>query len=191
MMLGRITVFSLLLAMGSCVMAQEKQVGEQAGPEVEKTPAKSVAVAEEVDAAAENDGWYLELEDAFQKSKETGKPIMANFTGSDWCGWCKRLSAAVFQKDEFKSWAEDNVVLLELDFPRRTKLPEELQKQNAGLQRAFKVRGFPTVWVFDLDRDESGKFEISALGKTGYRPTVEDFTGGVDQMLARAEKQTE
>ena len=188
MMLGRITVFSLLLAMGSCVMAQEEQVEEQVGPEVEQTATESVAVAE-LDSAAKNDGWYLELEDAFQKSKETGKPIMANFTGSDWCGWCKRLSAAVFQKDEFKTWADTNVVLLELDFPRRTKLPEELQKQNAGLQRAFKVRGFPTVWVFDLDRDENGKFEISALGKTGYRPTVEDFTGGVEQMLARAGKQ--
>ena len=183
MMLGRITVFSLLIAMGSCVFAQNKQVGKQVGPEVKKAAVKSLAVAE-------NEGWYLELEDAFAESKKTGKPIMANFTGSDWCGWCKRLSAAVFQKDEFKSWADDNVVLLELDFPRRTKLPEELQKQNAGLQRAFKVRGFPTVWVFDLDRDKAGKFEISAIGKTGYRPTVEDFTGGVDQMLTRADQQT-
>lgn len=189
MMLGRITVFSLLIAFGSCVFAQEKQVDKQAGPEVQKAASKSLAIAEEADPVAENDGWYLELEDAFSESKKTGKPIMANFTGSDWCGWCKRLSASVFQKDEFKSWADDNVVLLELDFPRRTKLPEELQKQNAGLQQAFKVRGFPTVWVFDLNRDESGKFEISALGKTGYRPTVEDFTGGVDQMLARADKQ--
>lgn len=132
-------------------------------------------------------GWHVLVEDAFAESKETGKPIMANFTGSDWCGWCIKLSAAVFNKDEFKTWAEENVVLLELDFPRRTKLPEELQKQNAGLQQAFKVRGFPTVWVFDLDKDESsGQFSIKALGKTGYRPSVEEFTTGVDQMIAKA-----
>ena len=133
------------------------------------------------------EGWHVLVEDAFAESKETGKPIMANFTGSDWCGWCIKLSAAVFHKDEFKTWAEENVVLLELDFPRRTKLPEELQRQNAGLQQAFKVRGFPTVWVFDLDKDESsGQFSIKALGKTGYRGSVEEFTTGVDQMIAKA-----
>ena len=133
------------------------------------------------------DGWMVLVDEAYAESKKTGKPIMANFTGSDWCGWCKRLSAAVFDKPEFKSWAEENVVLLELDFPRRKQLPEELRQQNAGLQRAFKVQGFPTVWVFDLDKDtESGKYAIKALGKTGYKPTVEEFIGGVDQMIERA-----
>ena len=112
---------------------------------------------------------------------------MANFTGSDWCGWCKRLSAAVFVKPEFKKWADDNVVLLELDFPRRKKLPDEIMQQNAGLQRAFKVRGYPTIWVFDLDKDpQTQQYSIHALGKTGYTKTVEEFTAGVDQMIQRS-----
>ncbi len=154
----------------------------------------SFAVAYGQGAAAEDlskygkDGWLVLVDEAYAESKRTGKPIMANFTGSDWCGWCKKLSAAVFDKEEFKNWADENVVLLELDFPRRTKLPEELQRQNAGLQQAFKVRGFPTIWVFDLDKDaDSGKYAIKALGKTGYKPTVDEFTTGVDQMIARAD----
>ncbi|MCB0668309.1 MAG: thioredoxin family protein [Saprospiraceae bacterium] len=138
---------------------------------------------------SDKDGWLVNLDEAYSLSKKTGKPIMANFTGSDWCGWCKRLDAAVFSQDEFKSWANDNVVLLELDFPRRTKLPTEIQQQNAGLQRAFRVQGFPTIWVFDLDKDAaSGKYKISAIGKTGYTPTVQQFTTGVDQMLTRAKQ---
>ena len=138
---------------------------------------------------AENPGWHVNLDKAYEISKKTGKPIMANMTGSDWCGWCKRLTASVFSKDEFKSWAEDNVVLLEVDFPRRKTLPTAIQKQNAGLQRAFRVQGFPTVWVFDLDKDAAtGKYTISAIGKTGYTPTVEQFTGNIDQMLARAQE---
>lgn len=138
---------------------------------------------------AENPGWYVNLDEAYLKSKESGKPIMVNFTGSDWCGWCKRLTASVFSKEEFKTWAEDNVVLVEADFPRRKKLPADIQRQNAGLQQAFKVQGFPTVWVFDLDKDATtGKYQISAIGKTGYTPTVEQFTSGIDQMLARAEQ---
>lgn len=135
---------------------------------------------------AGHEGWLVNLEEAYALSKETGKPIMANFTGSDWCGWCKRLSAAVFNKPEFKSWAEKNVVLLELDFPRRSQVPPNIKKQNADLQRAFRVRGFPTVWVFQLDKNSQGKFDITGLGSTGYKPSVNEFISGVDEMLARA-----
>jgi len=88
---------------------------------------------------AENEGWLVKMEEAYALSKETGKPIMANFTGSDWCGWCKRLTASVFAKEEFKKWAEKNVILLELDYPRRKTLPEEIRNQNASLQRASSV----------------------------------------------------
>lgn len=141
------------------------------------------------DYKAGNEGWLVDLQEAYQLSKETGKPIMANFTGSDWCGWCKRLTANVFSKPQFKEWAEDNVVLLELDFPRRKEIPNEIRQQNYSLQQAFKVRGYPTVWVFHLDKNEKGQFAIQALGKTGYTPTVEQFTSGVDQMIARAGKE--
>jgi len=116
----------------------------------------------------ENAGWEYSLETAYAMSKESGKPILANFTGSDWCGWCKRLTKSVFVHKEFKDWAEDNVILLELDFPRRTKLPTELQQQNRGLQQAFRVSGYPTIWVFYLDKDDTGQFTIDPLGKTGY-----------------------
>jgi protein disulfide-isomerase len=135
---------------------------------------------------AENEGWLVNIEEAYAKSKTTGKPIMANFTGSDWCGWCKRLTAAVFSKEEFKSWAEKNVVLLELDFPRAKQIPDNIRQQNANLQQAFQVRGYPTVWVFDLIKDEAtNNFQIAALGSTGYKPSVPEFTNDVNQMLAK------
>jgi protein disulfide-isomerase len=136
---------------------------------------------------ATHEGWLVSIEEAYAQSKKTGKPIMANFTGSDWCGWCKKLSAAVFDKPEFKTWARKNVVLLELDFPRRKAVPDKIRAQNQSLQQAFQVRGYPTVWVFNLDKDEKdGKMMIEALGQTGYQPTLEEFTSGVDQMLKRA-----
>lgn len=137
---------------------------------------------------AENEDWHVHLEKAYAESQETGKPILANFTGSDWCGWCKRLTSSVFVHDEFKKWADENVVLLELDFPRRKRLPEDISKQNRSLQQAFKVRGYPTIWVFDLEKDANGEFSISALGKTGYRKTVGEFTTDVDRMIAAGKK---
>ena len=69
--------------------------------------------------AQESSKWFTSLEEAAKVSMSTGKPIMANFTGSDWCGWCKKLKREVFDQAEFKNWADENIVLLELDFPRR------------------------------------------------------------------------
>lgn len=136
--------------------------------------------------AAENEGWLVSLDEAYAQSKKTGKPIMANFTGSDWCGWCKKLTASVFVHDEFKKWAKENVILLELDFPRRKQLPDDVREQNAGLQQAFGVRGYPTIWVFDLDKEAgTNQYQIEALGKTGYTPTVKEFTSNIEQMIAK------
>lgn len=136
--------------------------------------------------SAENPGWLVSVDEAYAESKKTGKPIMANFTGSDWCGWCKRLTANVFSKDDFKQWAEKNVVLLELDFPRMKAIPDNIKAQNASLQQAFEVAGFPTVWVFNLNKDETAnQFMVDKLGKTGYTNTVEEFTSGVEQMIKK------
>lgn len=137
---------------------------------------------------AENDGWLVDIDKAFAESEKTGKPILANFTGSDWCGWCKRLTKSVFIKKEFQTWAKDNVVLLELDFPKRKQLPEKYRTQNAQLRNAFKVSGYPTIWVFNLSKDDKGNFSIEGLGKTGYTKTAKKFTTDVDQMITRGKQ---
>ena len=140
------------------------------------------------DYTAGNDGWHVIVEDAFQESERTGKPIMANFTGSDWCGWCKRLTASVFSKSDFQTWADENVVLLELDYPRRSQVPSEIKAQNNSLRSAFGIRGYPTIWIFDLEKDENGQYSVSAHGKTGYSPTVAEFTDAADQIIAQRSK---
>lgn len=149
----------------------------------------SVAVQAQNGYTAENEGWLVRLDEAYALSKKTGKPILANFTGSDWCGWCKRLTADVFSKSEFKKWAAENVVLLELDFPRRKQLPEDIRQQNFNLQQAFSVRGYPTIWVFNVEKDpKTGNFNIDPLGNSGYRKTVEQFTSEIDEFIKAKKK---
>ncbi len=117
--------------------------------------------------------WYTDVQKVYELSTKTKKPVFAFFTGSDWCGWCHRLEANVLTKPGFIDWAKKNVILLELDFPRHKKLPDELAKQNNELLQFFQVRGFPTVWVFNMIKDKTAnKFSISALGSLGY-PTCE------------------
>ncbi len=113
--------------------------------------------------------WYTDAAKASEVSNQEKKPIFGFFTGSDWCGWCHRLEANVFDKPGFKEWAKKNVILLELDFPRNKQLPPELANQNAGLQQAFGVQGYPTIWVFYMTKDAATqKFSINALGSLSY-----------------------
>lgn len=129
--------------------------------------------------------WLTNLEEAQKVSKKTKKPILANFTGSDWCGWCVKLSKEVFNTPEFKKWSDKNVVLLELDYPRSKPQTDAIKQQNAGLQQAFQVQGFPTIWVFNLDVDKkTKKYNITQIGRTGYMaggPVV--FTDAINGMF--------
>jgi thioredoxin-related protein len=113
--------------------------------------------------------WYTDLVKANEAAVTDKKPIFAFFTGSDWCFWCKKLQNDVFSKQEFKDWAKKNVVLLELDFPRSKQLSPENAQQNNELQQLFQVRGYPTIWMFNMTKDETtGKYNISTLGSLGY-----------------------
>lgn len=126
--------------------------------------------------------WHTDLNKAITVSNKTHKPLFLFFTGSDWCGWCMKLQKEVFKTPEFTKWAKDNVVLVELDFPRRTQQPDELKMQNAQLNNFFKVRGYPTVWITDVVKTTDGKTQFSPRGSSGY------VAGGPSAWLEGANK---
>lgn len=130
--------------------------------------------------AQENLTWHTDMNKAVAISAEQNKPIFIFFTGSDWCGWCIRLQKEVFHKPDFEKWAKENVILVELDFPRKTKLTPELQQQNYSLSQTFNVKGYPTVWFVSPEKKEDGKVNLKALGKTGY------VAGGPEKWLSVA-----
>ncbi len=124
-------------------------------------------------AAKTKDGWHQSFGDAVAEAKSSGRPLLIDFTGSDWCHWCIKLDQEVFEKSEFKEWAEKNVVLLKLDFPQSMKLEKDLVEQNDALQQVFAIRGYPTV----IFADASGKL----LGRYGYDK------GGPQNWISKAE----
>ena len=69
-------------------------------------------------------GWMTDMDKAMKLSAKTGKPILADFSGSDWCGWCIKLDREVFSKKAFKDFAKDNLILVLLDFPNRKHISE-------------------------------------------------------------------
>lgn len=191
-MMRHILFFFLLgLAAQSCSQSPAPAPAQNAGqtPQPAGQTTQQATQAPQQAAAAtpyasEKPGWLVDLDQAYELSKKSGKPILANFTGSDWCGWCKRLDASVFSTPKFQEWAKDNVILLELDFPRRKQIPEKNRQQNAAMQQALQITGYPTIWVLTLDKDAAtGRYNINPRGKTGYAPTPEEFIGVVDQYV--------
>ncbi|MDG2431491.1 thioredoxin family protein [Flavobacterium sp.] len=116
-----------------------------------------------------NSIWYTDVKEAMVVSATKNKPLLLFFTGSDWCGWCIKLQTEVLKTPEFKKWAAENVVLVELDFPRKNLQTPEMQNQNAQIMQAFGVQGFPTIHIAKAVQKE-GQVNFQGLGSTGYVP---------------------
>ncbi|MEI7879347.1 MAG: thioredoxin family protein [bacterium] len=118
--------------------------------------------------------WLTSLSEAKAEAAKRKVPILADFSGSDWCSWCIKLDQEVFSTETFKKYAADNLVLLLVDFPRTKAQTEEIKKQNNDLVEKFGIEGFPTILLLDA----GGKL----LGRTSYLP------GGGDNYVTHLRK---
>ena len=106
-------------------------------------------VAWQVSAADVN--WMTDFTAAQKKAKDEKKLVLMDFTGSDWCGWCIKLNKEVFTTKEFTDYAKDNLVMVEVDFPRRKQLSDDQKKANEKLQSKYGAEGFPTIVVLNSE----------------------------------------
>ncbi len=132
-----------------------------------------------VNAQTESLKWYDDISIASEKAFKENKPMLLFFTGSDWCGWCHRLQKEVFFTTSFKEWAEKEVILVELDFPQKKVLPQNIKDQNATLQQQFAVRGYPTIWFVNITKEDKN-YNLQPLNQTGY------LAGGPEVWIANA-----
>ncbi len=132
-------------------------------------------------SAFASEGWMTDFDKAKEKAKAENKHILIDFSGSDWCGWCIKLDKEVFSKEAFKTYADENLVLMLADFPQdKSKLSKETQKQNDQLAKDFGVRGFPTVFILSPD----GK----TIAKTGYQDGgAEAYVKHIKGLISKAE----
>lgn len=119
--------------------------------------------------------WLHDFSKAQEEAKANHKLLFLNFTGSDWCGWCIKFDKEVLSQPKFKDFAHDNLVLMELDFPRRKSLPTEVQKQNRELAQLYEVMGFPTIVVLNSSGQKVWQFD-------GY------FPGGPEAFVEQLQK---
>ena len=78
--------------------------------------------------------WLTDAKAAVALAKKEHKVILADFTGSDWCHWCKKLDADVYSTPEFKTFAKEKLVLLTVDFPQAKPQSDAEKKQKPGIR---------------------------------------------------------
>ncbi|MBS0660316.1 MAG: thioredoxin family protein [Verrucomicrobia bacterium] len=125
-------------------------------------------------ALAGDGSWGTDPDKGVAEAKGTNKLVLLDFTGSDWCGWCIKLNKEVFMQPEFQQYAKENLVLVELDFPRRKPQDVATKARNEALAAKYGVRGFPTIIVLNGE----GK----KVGELGY------VKGGPSAFLAELKK---
>ena|SRR5438309_6326860 len=134
-------------------------------------------------AGAEELQWLTDLPKAQAQAKKENKLVMLDFTGSDWCGWCIKLNKEVFSKEEFAAYAKKNLVLVEVDFPRRKELSAELTKANKALQEKYKIEGYPTLIVLNGDGKQVGKLDYGdAVAKNANSASPKPFIGKLEEL---------
>jgi thioredoxin-related protein len=121
------------------------------------------------------DGWSTDLTAAMKQAKDSGRQVLVEFTGSDWCPPCIAMRKNVFSKKEFVDAASKKFVLVELDLPKGDK---EVKERNRPLAEKYRIDGFPTVLLLTPDDREFGRFYASEY------PTVEKMLAQLEKLLA-------
>jgi len=85
----------------------------------------------------------------------------------------------VLSKKEFITEASKKYVLVELDFPRKKKLPEAEAEANEKASEVYKIRYFPTLILTDAEGKEF------ARGGGGDMP---DIAAALKWLNAKAEE---
>jgi protein disulfide-isomerase len=106
--------------------------------------------------------WYTNYNEALGVAKKANKPLLLFFTGSDWCGWCKKMHQEVFSSADFAQAAGNDFIFVDIDFPMNKPLPSQLQQQNNMLKQKYGVTGYPTIIILDSNSN--------FIAETGYRP---------------------
>ena len=121
-------------------------------------------------------GMTDDFEASCEQAKKEKKRILLVFSGSDWCGFCKRLDDDVLSEKKFIRQVSRKYVPVYVDNPRdRSLLSAKAQDQNPGLVDRYSPNGYPTVVVTDADGEELARFSgYGGDGSSAFMRRLED-----------------
>lgn len=134
-------------------------------PEDEAAARKNITEIEIAASGAVVGKWTSDLAAAKRLAREKNLPILLNFTGTEWCGWCKMMNSNVFSKQEWQAYAAKNLVLVALDYPMN---PEGAGAEKVALLKKYHVNGFPMFHVLP----PTGESEFTLIENRGQTPAA-------------------
>lgn len=135
-------------------------------------------VTMQMQCQAADEAWKTDYEAARKAAETTGKGMLLNFTGSDWCPPCIMLEKAVLGTGTFQEAAGEDYVLTKLDFPQDpASIDESTRAINEKLGERYGISGYPTLVLTDS--------EGRPFATTGYMDV------GVDEYLKHLDELSE
>lgn len=105
------------------------------------------------------DGWMTDLPAAMQKAAKENKLVLIDFTGSDWCSACVQLRRNVLDNPDFRAYADERFVLMEVDLPQRKSFDPVLRAKNEAIAARYEVAAYPTIMVLNPQGGVLGGFQ--------------------------------
>ncbi len=104
-------------------------------------------------------GWGEDFAAAQKTAAAGDKFILLAFSGSDWCFYCVQMEKDIYSNKQFIREAKKNFELLMIDSPQNQDILSPLAKrQNPGLLKKYRVRGFPCSVIVHPDGTEVKRF---------------------------------
>lgn len=103
--------------------------------------------------------WKTDLDQALLEAKVENKNVLLFFSVSDACDLCRRIDNIVFQSEEFKSYAGENLVLVKLDF-KNSMASGNKADQLLIVEKYNKDGFFPWVVLINEQRKVIGKLPV-------------------------------
>lgn len=98
--------------------------------------------------------WRASYEAALAESKETGKPVLIDFTAS-WCPPCRVMEADVWPDEEVRAAIAEHVVPLQLDVD---------DPASAAAANHYGIMYIPTIVLVDAEGTELARGAFMAAG---------------------------
>jgi len=128
-------------------------------------------------AAPQARAWMTDLKVAQDRAYAENRLVLLDFTGSDWCGWCIKLKAEVFDTAEFNAFAERHLMLVEVDFPRNKPISAQQRAANQGLANKYGVQGYPTIILLNSKGELVGRLGYMAGGPKPFIQAIREQAG--------------
>ena len=154
----------------------------------------AVFAATALAATSTPQGFTDNLDEALKSAKANKRYVVAVFSGSDWCGWCKKLEKEILSTETFRKGAVGRYELVYIDNPRNQDLLSEHGKENnRKLTSKYDIHGFPTVLILDADGKKVAEMGYDAGGpekylekieeEVKYGPDIKKYINPIEEML--------